>query len=208
MTRWQHNRARLEVSARAALAADRWLLEQNRREDLAELSDWQSGEQDRDLAERLMNIRRIARRLPNEIGRYLDVFIAHPELAPWLQSREDLFKLCRMSGAVLFGSSLARMVDQHDVNTLVTDLGEDVWEVGIENRIEEFLVCADPAYLTDALLSAGARSVHAHLRDTLPELVDPIAHAAGLDWTLVDDGGSPEAEAEALRRVFAQARTP
>jgi hypothetical protein len=158
---------------------------------------------------------RIVRRLPNRISAWLPVFNAHPELTPWLGSEPDFFSWCRMTGAVLYGRQLARLVDGGDVAALVDDLGHDAWRAGLEDAVDTLPddngqtdQSIDRAALTDTLLAAGLRAVYRHLQATTPDHLDDIATALNLDWTEVDEGGDTDLDHEAVQRVLARARTP
>jgi hypothetical protein len=214
MSRRLQNRQRLQVAATAAIAADRWMGRARRQQALAALS---SETAIQPLLPDLAEIPRIARRLPNAIGGLLDTFSEHPDLAPWLQSEQDFFRLCRMAGATLYGNDLARFVDGDDVTALVDDLGPDAWRFGIENALEP--AAAEPPRptldrpildrndLTDILLAAGLRAVHAHLQETLPDRLDDIAAALDLDRNEIDRNGDADRDSEAVHRVLAHVRT-
>jgi hypothetical protein len=213
-SRRSQSRQRLQASALAAVAADAWIAGPRRREALRDMLMDPALDP---FADHMLRIPRIVRRLPNCIAPLLDGLRGNPQLAPWLKSRDDLFRLCRLTGAVLYGSSLARFVDGRQVARLIDDLDADVWRFGIDHQLEpadgtEHSPVKDRQTLTDTLMSAGLRAVHAHLSHTLPDLVDTIGEALGLDWSAVGPGGDPaagpEREAESLRRVLARVRTP
>jgi hypothetical protein len=214
MSRRLQNRHLIQTSANAAVAADRWIGRAQRQQALLALSAEPAIQS---LLPELATIPRIARRLPNTIDGLLEAFAEHPDLAPWLQSEQDFFRLCRTVGAVLHGAELARFVDGQDIAALVDDLGADAWRFGIEHALDAGTSSIDPTALsrfdlnrsdlTDVLLAAGLRAVHTHLQTVLPDHLDDIAAALDLDWNEIDDGGDPERDGDALRRVLAHVRT-
>jgi hypothetical protein len=220
MSRRLQNRKKIEVSARTAVAADRWISREPRRHAMLALS---ADPAVQSLLPELAAIPRIARRLPNVIGTLLESFTNHPELAPWLQTEQDFFRLCRTVGAVLHGAELARFVDGEDIAALIEDLGPEAWRFGIEHAItadpsDPTNAAADTVYsqhyfdlnrseLTDVLLAAGLRAVYGHLQDVLPDHLDSIAAALDFDWNEIDGGGDPARDGEAVRRVVTHMRT-
>jgi hypothetical protein len=206
------NRRRVQDAAHAAVAADQWLTRHSRQQALAVMV---SEPAIQPLLHDLAANPRVVRRLPNRIAALLDVFTDHPELAPWLTTEQDFFAWCRMTGAVLYGRQLARLVDGGDVAALVDDLGHDAWRVGLEHAFvtgPDDTASPTPHFpdrraLTDALLAAGLRAVYRHLQTTTPDHLADIGAALNLDWAEVDDGGDADLDHEAVQRVLARLRT-
>jgi hypothetical protein len=206
MSRRLQTRERVQVSAAAAIAADHWITARRRQQALHALLPEPAV---RPLLAELATNPRIVRRLPNAISGLLETFTDHPQLAPWLKSEHDFFSFCRMTGAALYGTELAKFVDGDDVAALVDDLGAEAWRFGVENAAEE--PNASPTgsalnrnELTDDLLASGLRAVHAHLQDTLPDHLSDIGSALDIDWNEIDRSGDPERDREAVRRVLAR----
>ncbi len=207
MSRRLQTRQQLQTSANAAVAADRWIGRVQRQQAIQALSVEPVIQP---LLAELATIPRIARRLPNTVGSLLEAFTAHPDLAFWLRSEQDFFRLCRTVGAVLHGAELARFVDGEDIAALVDDLGADAWRFGIEHALDaapKTRFDLNRSDLTDVLLAAGLRAVYTHLQTALPDHLDSIAAVLDLDWHEIDDGGDPDRDEQALRRVLAHVRT-
>jgi hypothetical protein len=225
MSRRLQSRQRVETSAGAAVAADRWIGSVRRQQACSALS---ADPAIQHLLPDLAAIPRIARRLPNGVGGLLMAFTDHPDLAPWLRTEQDFFRLCRTVGAVLYGAELARFVDGEDIAMLIDDLGPDAWRFGIEHALEPATLAPGHGVngdfslgrsdLTDTLLAAGLRAVYRHLQDVLPDHLDDIcaaldlnAHEIGaheIGGHEIDGGGDPARDNEAIRRVLAHVRTP
>jgi hypothetical protein len=206
MSRRLQTRERVQVAAAAAIAADRWMTARRRQQALHALLPEPAIQP---LLAQLATNPRIERRLPNAISGLLEAFSDHPQLAPWLRSEQDFFGLCRMTGATLYGTELTKFVDGDDVAALVEDLGAEAWRFGVENSVGEPSVTPISSSMnrhamTEDLLAAGLRAVHAHLQDALPDHLNDIGSALDIDWTEIDRTGDPERDREAVRRVLAR----
>jgi hypothetical protein len=215
MSRRLQNRQRIEISAEAAVAADRWIGSVRRQHAVRGLS---ADPAIQHLLPELATIPRIARRLPNGIGGLLAAFTDHPDLGPWLRTEQDFFRLCRTVGAVLHGAELARFVDGEDIAALTDELGPEAWRFGIEHALDPELTDAgqtacglfdlNRSDLTDTLLAAGLRAVYRHLQDVLPDHLDDLCAILNLDQHEIDGGGTSDRDGDAVHRVLAHVRTP
>lgn len=174
------DRARLQLAAAAAVGADDWIGAPGRARALDALGAHQLSDRWYTM---LATSVRVRRRLPSLVPRFLELFSHNEQLGRWLRSPQEMFRLCRMSGACLFSGTLARIVKGAEVSQIASFLGQEVWRFGVQHPVGQHTIEYQPGRLTAGIFDSGMAAVHTYLDERLPDLVADIGVAAGIEWS-------------------------
>ena len=171
---------RITAAARAAAAADGWLLPSAVQSRLDEGDLCQNAKA---LERKILGSERLSRRVFDPLPRLFDLFRQHSDLGQWLYSPDKARSLCLFAGARRHGGALRGFIDRRDVETIVSRIGWPAYRYGLERQHAALVMSTAPDPILDAIEYDGVNAVSRYLGEVLGDLYPDVARAAGLPET-------------------------
>ena len=129
---------------------------------------------------RILDSRRMRRRLSQSRMRLFNLFLERPELAPWLASPEALERMPALFGAQKHGAKLKAFIKRADVETIVDRIGPDAYRLALEQTGDPIMLDRDPSAVLDDIDTDGCADVRGFLSRATGDLgIDLGERAAG-----------------------------
>lgn len=178
----RHNAVRVASAAKAAARADEWIARASAERALGSLGGVQLG---RTVRQRVLETPRVRCHLFDAKPPLFDLFLEHPELAPWFRTPRALRSLADFAGAQRSAGLLRTIVERDAVTPIVRRLGRRVWMHAISQPVDVrgVVLDSDPDRILERIEVDGGAATSAYLSECTGDLYPAIERALGVDWS-------------------------